>query len=129
NGTRLSGVLQTPHVMTDPALERLGKSWREQFSGTANAGKTAILENGMQYKEISMTLEDAEWIAASQFSVEQVCRIFRVPPTIVGDLRHGNYSNSVEMGRVFVTHTLRRHLVMWEQAIERALLSPAARER
>lgn len=129
NGTRLSGVLETPHQMTDPALERLGKSWRDQFAGAANTGKTAILENGMQYKQISMTLEDAEWIAASQFSVEQVCRIFRVPPTMVGDLRHGNYSNSVEMGRVFVTHTLRRHLVMWEQAIERALLSPAARDR
>lgn len=129
NGTRLSGVLETPHQMTDPALERLGKSWREQFSGTGNVGRTAILENGMTYKQTSMSLEDAEWIAASQFSVEQVCRIFRVPPTMVGDLRHGNYSNSVEMGRVFVTHTLRRHLVMWEQAIERALLSPAARER
>lgn len=129
NGARLSGVLETPHQMTDPALERLGKSWREQFSGTGNVGRTAILENGMQYKQTSMSLEDAEWIAASQFSVEQVCRIFRVPPTMVGDLRHGNYSNSVEMGRVFVTHTLRRHLVMWEQAIERALLSPAARDR
>ncbi len=129
NGTRLSGVLETPHQMTEPALERIGKSWREQFSGTANVGKTAILENGLTYKAVSMSLEDAEWIAASQFSVEQVCRIFRVPPTMVGDLRHGNYSNSVEMGRVFVTHTLRRHLIMWEQGIERVLLSPAARER
>lgn len=127
NGTRLSGVLETPHQMTEPALERIGKSWREQFSGTSNVGKTAILENGLTYKAVSMSLEDAEWIAASQFSVEQVCRIFRVPPTMVGDLRHGNYSNSVEMGRVFVTHTLRRHLIMWEQGIERALLSPAAR--
>ena len=51
-----------------------------------------------------MTLEDAEWIAARQFSVEEVARLFRVPPTVIGDLRNGNYSNSVEMARQFVTH-------------------------
>jgi len=69
-----------------------------------------------------------EWIAARQFSVEEVARLFRVPPTVVGDLRHGNYSNSVEMSRVFVTMTLRRHLTMWEQAISRSLLTEAARQ-
>jgi HK97 family phage portal protein len=74
-----------------------------------------------------MTLEDAEWIEARQFSVEEVCRLFRVPPTVVGDLRHGNYSNSVEMARQFVTLTLRRHLAMWEQAIARCLLTEAGR--
>ncbi|RQY46349.1 phage portal protein, partial [Burkholderia stagnalis] len=52
-----------------------------------------------------------------------VCRLFRVPPTMVGDLRHGNYSNSVELARQFVTMTLRRYLVMWEQAISRACLT------
>jgi HK97 family phage portal protein len=129
NGTRLSGILETPQQMTDEALSRLSKTWREQFSGTGNAGKTAILENGLQYKSMSMTLEDAEWLAAMQFSVEQVCRIFRVPPTMVGDLRHGNYSNTLELARHFVVHTLRRHLVMWEQEINRSLLGPIARSR
>ena len=74
-----------------------------------------------------MTLEDAEWIASRQFSVEETCRLFRVPPTIVGDLRHGNYSNSVELSRQFVTMTLRRHLVMWEQAIASSLLTEVGR--
>ena len=74
-----------------------------------------------------MTLEDAEWIASRQFSVEEVCRLFRVPPTIVGDLRHGNYSNSVELARQFVTLTLRRHLLMWEQSIAHKLLTEAGR--
>src|SRR5690606_30077314 len=55
-------------------------------------------------------------------------RLFRVPPTVIGDLRHGNFSNSVEMGRQFVTLTLRRHLTMWEQSISRSLLTEAGRE-
>nr|WP_264371559.1 phage portal protein [Pulveribacter suum] len=74
-----------------------------------------------------MSLEDAQWIAARQFSVEEVCRLFRVPPTLVGDLRHGNYSNSVELARQFVTLSLRRHLVAWEQAIAKQLLTDAGR--
>jgi HK97 family phage portal protein len=76
-----------------------------------------------------MTLEDAEWIAARKFSVEEVARLFRVPPTIIGDLTHGNFSNSVEMTRMFVTLTLRRHLLMWEQSIAKQLLTPAGRAK
>ena len=81
----------------------------------------------MDFQALSMTLEDAEWIAARQFSVEEVARLFRVPPTVIGDLRNGNYSNSVEMARQFVTQTLRRHLVAWEQAIAAKCLTDAGR--
>lgn len=129
NGARLSGVLQTPHQMTATQLQTLAESWRSQYAGTDNTARTAILENGLTYQQIGMSLEDAQWIAAQQFSVEQVARIFRVPPTMIGDLRHGNFSNSVEMSRVFVTMTLRRWLVMWEQGISRALLTPTSRRR
>lgn len=128
-GTRLGGVLQMPGTLTTDQLDRLRDSWNQVHAGTANHGKVAILESGMEFKEVSMTLEDAEWIAAMQFSVEQVCRIFRVPPTMVGDLRHGNYSNTSELARHFVVHTLRRHLVMWEQACTRALMGPMSRTR
>jgi len=127
NGTKLSGILQTPAHLSDAQLQSLRDTWAQRYSDTANAGKTAVLGAGMEFKPVSMTLEDAEWIAARQFSVEEVARLFRVPPTVIGDLRHGNYSNSVEMSRVFVTMTLRRHLAAWEQAISRQLLTEAGR--
>ena len=127
NGTRLSGVLKMPGRLTVSQREMLRDSWSTQYGGGSNSGKTAILEEGVDYQTVSMTLEDAEWIAARQFSVEEVCRLFRVPPTIVGDLRHGNYSNSVELARQFVTMTLRRHLVAWEQTIAKQLLTEAGR--
>ena len=127
NGTRLSGVLKMPGRLKDTQRASLKESWRSQYAGGANAGGVPVLEEGMEYQPISMTLEDAEWIAARQFSVEEVCRLFRVPPTIVGDLRHGNYSNSVELARQFVTLTLRRHLLMWEQGIASKLLTEAGR--
>ena len=127
NGTKASGVLKFPGKLSPDQRVNMGNSWASQYGGAGNAGKTPILEEGVDYTPLSMTLEDAEWIEARQFSVEEVCRLFRVPPTVVGDLRHGNYSNSVEMARQFVTLTLRRHLAMWEQAIARCLLTEAGR--
>lgn len=127
NGARLSGILKFPQQLKPEQRTALKTSWDSQYSGGRNSGKTAILESGVEYQTVSMTLEDAEWIAARQFSVEEVARLFRVPPTVIGDLRHGNYSNSVEMARQFVTMTLRRHLVMWEQAIASKLLTDTGR--
>lgn len=126
NATRLGGVLKIPGKLTPEQKASLSASWSTQHGGT-NTGKTAILESGVEFQPISMTLEDAEWIAARAFSVTEVARLFRCPPTVIGDLTHGNYSNSVEMARQFVTMTLRRHLVAWEQAISKQLLTEVGR--
>lgn len=128
NGAKLSGLLKFPQKLKPDQRTALANSWNTQYSGGANAGKTAILEEGVEYQTVSMSMEDAQWLEARQLSVEEVARLFRVPPTIIGDLRHGNYSNSVEMNRVFVVHTLRRHMTMWEQAISTSLLTPTARK-
>ncbi len=127
NGAKLLGVLKFPGMLKNEQRDAIKNSWNSQYSGGGNAGRTAILEGGVDFQAVSMSLEDAEWIAARQFSVEEVARLFRVPPTVIGDLRHGNYSNSVEMARQFVTMTLRRHLVAWEQAIAKQLLTEAER--
>ncbi len=127
NGAKLSGVLKFPQKLKPEQRTNLGNSWNSQYAGSANAGRTAILEEGVEYQTISMSMEDSEYLASRQFSVEEVARLFRVPPTVIGDLRHGNYSNSVEMARQFVTLTLKRHLTAWEQAISSQLLTPAAR--
>ena len=122
NGAKLLGLLKFPGMLKPDQRESIRRSWASQHAGGGNAGKTAILEGGVDFQAVSMSLEDAEWIAARQFSVEEVARLFRVPPTVIGDLRHGNYSNSVEMARQFVTMSLRRHLVAWEQAIAKQML-------
>ena len=127
NGAKLLGVLKFPGVLKADQRQAIKDSWGSQYAGASNAGRTAILEGGVDFQAVSMSLEDAEWIASRQFSVEEVARLFRVPPTVIGDLRHGNYSNSVEMARQFVTMTLRRHLVAWEQAIAKQLLTDESR--
>ncbi|PRY70987.1 phage portal protein [Halomonas ventosae] len=125
-GTKLSGVIQTQPGTTKTQAGEIRESWAAGQAGVGNHGKTAVLPAGAEFKTVSMTLEDAEWIEARRMSVEEVARLFRVPPVLIGDLREANYSNAVELGRYFVTHTLRRHLVMWEQAIGRTLINDPA---
>jgi HK97 family phage portal protein len=116
-------------MLTEDKLDYITTKWNEKHTGTSNAGRIVILEGKKwTYTPVTMSMEDAQWIEARQFSVEEIARLFRVPPTIIGDLRHGNYSNSVEMNRVFVVHTLRRHMTMWEQVISSSLLTPASRQ-
>ncbi len=123
NGAKLLRILKAPGRLNTEQRRAIAESWKQY-----KAGGTPVLDDGMDYSTVSMTLEDAEWIASRQFSTEEVCRIFRVPPTVAGDLRHGNYSNSVEMARQFVTLTLKRHLVAWEQAISKQLPTEAGRQ-
>ena len=122
NGSKLLGVLKAPGRLNATQRQSIATAWQ-----SFKAGGTPVLDDGLDYAPVSMTLEDAEWIAARQFSVEECCRLFRVPPTVVGDLRHGNYSNTSELFRQFVTLSLRRHLLAWEQAISRQLLTEAGR--
>lgn len=127
HGAKLAGVLETSQVLKPEQRTALKESWANQYSGAGNSGKTPVLEAGMSYKPVSMSLEDAEWIEARKFNVYEVCRLFRVPPVIVGAMESANYSNSVELNRQFVTLTLRRWLAMWEQAISTKCLTEAGR--
>ena len=127
NGTKLSGVLSFPGKLKAEQRQMLKESWGTQYSGAANAGRTPVLEEGVTFSPVSMSLEDAEWIAARQFSVQEVARIFKIPPVLIGDLTHANFSNSVEMNRWFITHTLGRHMAAIEGAIARQLLTEAGR--
>lgn len=79
NGTRASGVLEHPAVMSDDAFERFRRHWEDMYSGTNNAGKTIILEEGMGYKPLSMSSVDAEWLESRKFQVEEIARCFRIP--------------------------------------------------
>lgn len=122
-GTKLSGVIETAAGTTKIQAGEIRESWAAGYGGVGNHGKTAVLPQGATFKTVSMTLEDSEWIEARKLSVIEVCRLFRCPPVIVQSMESANYSNSVELARQFITLTLRRHLVMWEQAVNKTMLS------
>lgn len=126
NGTRATGILTMPGRLKPEQRQAIAASWASQYAGGANAGKVPIMEEGSTFTPISLSLADSEWVASRRFSVEEVARIFKVPPVLIGDLSHSTYSNSVAMDMFFAKHTLGRHLSAIEGAINRQLLTPAA---
>lgn len=120
NGAQPSGVLEHPGVLKNP--EKIRENWTQVYGGPGNAHRVAVLEEGMQYKAISLPPEDSQFLSTRQFGVNEICRIFRVPPHMVQDLEHATFSNIEHQSIDFVVHTLTPWLVRFEQAIIKDLL-------
>lgn len=127
NGAALSGVLSHPEQLGGEAAENIRASFERIHKGSGNAGKIAVLEEGMRWTAVSVSPEDAQMLESRRFGVEQIARMFRVPPPILGDLKDGNYSSVTELGRWFYQHTIMPWLTRWERTIERALFSEEGR--
>lgn len=119
NGATPSGVLTHPNTVKDP--KRLRESWNAAYGGSSNSGKVAILEEGMQFARISMPNNEAQFLETRKFQVTEICRIYRVPPHLVGDLERATFANIEHQGISFAVHTIRPWLVRIEQAMNRAL--------
>ena len=120
NGAQPSGVLEHPGVLKNP--EKIRRNWSTAYGGPANAHKVAVLEEGMSYKAISLPPEDSQFLSTRQFGVEEICRIFRVPPHMVQDLQRATFNNIEHMSIEFVMHTLMPWLIRIEQAIIKDVL-------
>lgn len=91
NGAAPSGVLEHPGSLKDP--KRVRETWQGQFGGSSNTGKVAVLEEGMKYTPISISPEQAQFLETRKFQINEIARIFRVPPHMVGDLEKSSFSN------------------------------------
>jgi len=123
NGAKLSGVIQTQSTTTPEQARNIAQSFADGNASVHNHGRTPVLPGGAEFKAVSMTLEDADFIESRKFSVIEICRLFRVPPVIIQSMEQANYSNSVELSRQFTSLTLARHLCCWEQAVDRLILN------
>ncbi|EMD6792877.1 phage portal protein [Enterobacter hormaechei] len=123
NGIQSSGFLTSDAALNDEQRERL-RSYMQAFTSSKNAGKIMVLEGGMNYQGVTMNPEDAQMLESRSFSIEEICRWFRVPPFMVGHAdKQSSWASSVEgMNLQFLTNTLRPLLVNIEQEISRCLL-------
>ena len=121
NGAAPSGVLEHPGTIKDPA--RVREAWQSQFGGSQNSGKVAVLEEGMKYTPISISPEQAQFLETRKFQINEIARIFRVPPHMVGDLEKSSFSNIEQQSLEFVKYTLDPWVIRWEQSIQRTLLT------
>ncbi len=127
NGAAPGGVLEHPGTIKDP--QRVRESWQSTFGGSGNANKIAVLEEGMKYTPIGISPEQAQFLETRKFQINEIARIFRVPPHMVGDLEKSSFSNIEQQSLEFVKYTLNPWVVRWEQSLTRALFTQAEKVR
>ena len=124
NGANTGGVLEHPGVIKPEQADRLRESWQSQFGG-ANAHKVAVLEEGLKFHQMSIPPEQAQFLETRKFQTNEIARIFRVPPHMVGDLEKSSFSNIEQQSLEFVKYTLDPWVVRWEQSLQQALILPS----
>ncbi len=128
-GLRTSGVLQHPAKLTDAAFKNLRESFNATYGGSANSGKPMILEEGMTWNQISMPLEDAQFIESSYFRVEEICRWFGVQPHKVMHLERSTNNNIEQQGLDFLGDSVSPIVEVFEQELNWKLFLPEERAR
>ncbi|WNF39110.1 phage portal protein [Bacillaceae bacterium IKA-2] len=121
NGANPGGVLEHPGVVKDP--KRVRESWNTVYQGSTNAHRVAVLEEGMKFQAIGIPPEQAQFLETRKFQINEIARIFRVPPHMLADLEKSSFSNIEQQSLEFVKYTLDPWVIRWEQSIQRALLS------
>lgn len=127
NGANPGGVLEHPGVIKPEQADRLRESWQSQFGG-ANAHKVAVLEEGLKFHQMSIPPEQAQFLETRKFQINEIARIFRVPPHMVGDLEKSSFSNIEQQSLEFVKYTLDPWVIRWEQALKQSLVLPSEKD-
>ncbi len=126
NGGKPGGIIKSEKALGDEAKRNLATSWTAAH-GSGNSGGTAILDEGMSYEAVTMTLTDAQFAENRLEQIREIARVFRVPPTMLFELTRGTWANTEEMARQFQLVTLKPWLTNWTWAYARCLLTPEER--
>lgn len=131
-GTTMSGVIERPEVAgtikTQEGIDRVLSKFAERNSGLANLFSVGLLQEGMQYKQLSMDNEKAQLIQSRNFNVVDICRLFKIPPHMVQHLEKASFNNIEHQGLQFVTNTILPWLKRREAAMMRDLLLSSERQ-
>jgi len=129
NGAQLSGVLKHPGSLSKEAMTRLKQSWSVAYEGSTNAGRTAILEEGMDYSPITLKPSDANFNETKRIVVADIARIFGVPQFLLEDLDRATFNNIEHLSQLFLTQTIRPWCKRIEAEINRKLFKREERGR
>ncbi|EOV0050794.1 phage portal protein [Vibrio parahaemolyticus] len=97
NSATPNGYLTTDGKLSAEAIERLRENWAQNFQGLRNSSKTAVFEEGMEYKPIAISHRDSQFLETREFQKKEICSIFRVPTSMagVGEQKYSNYEQAV----------------------------------
>lgn len=124
NGMLAGGVITHPGKISDAAAKNLRQSLDEKHSGSENAGKWILAEEGMEFKPVSLSAEDAQWLGTRDFQRYDIAMFFGVPPHMIGATeKTTSWGSGIEaQGTGFVVYTLNDWIKTWEESIKRDLM-------
>ncbi len=126
NGANPSGAIKHDKSLSEASRDIIRKSLNEGYVGAGKAGRVMILDNGLNYEKISFSPEDSELLETRRFSVEELCRVYQVPPPIVQDYTHNTFTNSETAGRWFAQFTIGPWCKKLEAVFSRAVFEPGS---
>ncbi|MCL1873364.1 MAG: phage portal protein [Clostridiales bacterium] len=127
NGATPGGILEHPKTLNDH--DKIRQTWEDLYKGSGNSHRLAILEEGMTFHQISIPPEQAQFLETRRFQIDEIARIFRVPPHMIGDLEKSSFNNIEQQSMEFVTYTLQPWICRWEQTMLNNLLTDSEQDK
>lgn len=121
NGTNIGGIVEHPGQLKETGAKNLRDSINETYGGLGKSHRIMLLEEGMKFQKIGIPPEDAQFLETRKFQLNEIARIYRVPPHMLADLEKATFSNIEQQSIDFVVHSIRPWLVRWEQTIKQKL--------
>ncbi|WP_053957159.1 phage portal protein [Inediibacterium massiliense] len=126
-GTMSGGILTYPEQLGKETKERIKDEWQKSHSGLDQAGKIALLDKGLNYKELGMPLKDAEFIESMKFNKEEIGMIFNIPPHKIGLLDRATFSNIEQQSMEYIGDSIQPVVTQWEEEFTYKLFSKNSR--
>jgi HK97 family phage portal protein len=120
NGSSPGGVLLVPGNLNQPQAEAIAAEWAAKYTGM-NAGKVAILPNGITYEALSVNAADAQLIEQLKWTVEQVCACYHIPAALIDSSHQPPYANSDPLVQQYYSQCLQCLIVALELALDYGL--------
>ncbi|MBA7608082.1 hypothetical protein ES703_15257 [subsurface metagenome] len=117
SGARLMGVLETDRHLSEKTYQRLDRKWRERYGGSEKAFRTAILEEGLKYREIASKHTDMEFIQQRKMTREEILGAAGVHPANVGLFEYSSYANAEAQKKLFWEDTMVPKLIKLQETI------------
>lgn len=122
NGSHIGGVVEHPAAMTDSQYERFKTSWNRSYKSVLSTGETAILEGGAKFTRLGIAPEEAQFLQSRKFSIDEVARIFGLPPHMLSQMDGATFSNIEHQGIELVQYTLLKYCRNIESESQRKLV-------
>lgn len=122
NGSHLGGVVEHPNVMTTGQYDMFRESWDRAYNSFKATGKTAILQGGAKFNRIGIAPEEAQFLQSRKFSIDEIARIYGLPPHMLAQMDGATFSNIEHQGIELVIYTLLRFCRNIESESQRKLV-------